>query len=341
VVNYIKGKRAKHKSLSFLYFYILGTMAVFHGLPMRAQELMVMTYNCENAFDTLHDEGKSDMEFLPDGNHHWTRYRMFQKLKNIGKVIVSANQTRPIDLVGLEEVENDTVLTLLCHNTPLASIGYRYIMTHSADSRGIDVALLYSPYTFYPLNYHSIRAATTTPTRDVLYVSGVTGGSNPDTLDVYVVHLPSKLNGRESERNRQVVISSLMTSVDSLRQIRQIPKIIIMGDFNDGPKSKLIRRQFKNFISVVPSSKSAKLGSYKYQGAWDTIDHIFISHELNDKSFPGLHYDSSAIIFHPFLLEEDRRYGGQKPFRTYVGYTYNGGFSDHLPVMMKLKVPNP
>ena len=38
------------------------------------------------------------------------------------------------------------------------------------------------------------------------------------------------------------------------------------------------------------------------------------------------------ILRHPFLLEEDEKYGGDKPFRTYNGMKYLGGFSDHLPV---------
>ena len=38
------------------------------------------------------------------------------------------------------------------------------------------------------------------------------------------------------------------------------------------------------------------------------------------------------ILRHPFLLEEDEKYGGDKPFRTYNGMKYWGGFSDHLPV---------
>ena len=129
-----------------------------------------MSYNCENAFDTIHDEGFLDEEYTPDGSRHWSRFRMFQKLKNIGKVIVAADTQRPVDIICLEEVENDSVLTLLCRNTALATLGYEYLMTHSADRRGIDVALLYSPFTFHPISHQSIRAKTSTSTRDVLHV---------------------------------------------------------------------------------------------------------------------------------------------------------------------------
>ena len=29
-------------------------------------------YNVENLFDTVHDEGKQDTEFLPSSPRHWT-----------------------------------------------------------------------------------------------------------------------------------------------------------------------------------------------------------------------------------------------------------------------------
>ena len=29
-------------------------------------------YNLENLFDTYHDEGKNDYEYLPDGANQWT-----------------------------------------------------------------------------------------------------------------------------------------------------------------------------------------------------------------------------------------------------------------------------
>lgn len=34
-----------------------------------------------------------------------------------------------------------------------------------------------------------------------------------------------------------------------------------------------------------------------------------------------------------FLLEEDKKYGGVKPHRTFLGPVYVGGISDHLPIV--------
>lgn len=300
---------------------------------MSPQELTIMSYNCENAFDTIHDVGKNDTEYLPGSAKRWTRWRMFQKLDKIGKVIAAASTAVPVDIVCLEEIENDTVLSYLTRRTPLASVGYEYIMTHSADVRGIDVALLYSPFTFHPFHHHAIRANTTSATRDVLYVSGTAGIG--DTLDIFVVHLPSKLNGRQSMRNREVVASAVMQSIDSLRDIRDDPHVVVLGDFNDGPESKLCKTYFTNLVNlstqyalIDQSKKAIVKGTYKYNGFWDCIDQIMVSRNLAGSK--------PYILNFPFLLEDDTKFGGLKPFRTYIGYKYNKGFSDHLPVMLKL-----
>ena len=39
----------------------------------------------------------------------------------------------------------------------------------------------------------------------------------------------------------------------------------------------------------------------------------------------------------PFLLEEDTKYGGVKPRRNYNGMRFNNGFSDHLPLVLRLQ----
>ena len=47
--------------------------------------LTFVELNCENLFDYLHDEDKTDVEYLPDATRHWTKKRYWQKLNNIAK----------------------------------------------------------------------------------------------------------------------------------------------------------------------------------------------------------------------------------------------------------------
>ena len=62
----------------------------------------VMTYNCENAFDTIHDEGHDDLEYTPNGLNSWKRNKFYNKIRNISKVIMSADSIQPVDLQTLQ-----------------------------------------------------------------------------------------------------------------------------------------------------------------------------------------------------------------------------------------------
>ncbi len=306
-----------------------------------AQEVTIMSYNCENAFDTLHDVGCDDFEYMPDGIRHWSRWRMYEKLRGVCQVIMSADTLRPVDIVCLEEVENDTVLTYLTRRTALSQVGYSYVMTHSADRRGIDVALVYSPFTVRLLRHRSIRPATSSPTRDILHATFLVHGR--DTLDVFALHMPSRLGGRAATRNREAVADALLDAADSLNRVRQKPYIVVVGDMNDGPRSRLMRHSFAQYINLADTKSKAQphydirgnqlvRGSYKYQGAWENIDQILLSASLRQSVV------KSEILALPFLLEPDLRYGTIQPRRTFTGYTYNGGISDHLPVMLRLRL---
>ena len=70
--------------------------------------------------------------------------------------------------------------------------------------------------------------------------------------------------------------------------------------------------------------------TYRYQGRWQSIDHVFVSGRLLDS------VKQTYINDAPFLLEEDKKYGGVKPLRTFNGYRYQRGFSDHLPLVVRL-----
>ena len=288
-----------------------------------------MSYNIENAFDTIHDEGKNDYEYCDGGERKWSQYRLFQKLKSVGKVIAAADEKRPVDLIGLCEVENDTVMQCLTQRTSLSSLGYRYIMTNSLDERGIDVALLYSPFTFHPIETESIRPKTKKDkTRDILHVAGTIAGG--DTLDVYVVHLPSKRGGSEGQKLSMSICQQLQAHTDSVRTLRQHPNLLIMGDFNAETNSQQLKLLTRSHHLI---DRTAKLqpGTYKYQGEWSILDHI-LTHTTT------LSHQQTRILNLSFLTEPDPTHGNVKPYRTYQGPVYQGGVSDHLPVVSVFQI---
>ena len=68
-------------------FAILAILAFFVLIPvsLKAEDMMVRCiafYNLENVFDTIHDEGKNDYEYLPDGGMKWTSMKYKNKIQN-------------------------------------------------------------------------------------------------------------------------------------------------------------------------------------------------------------------------------------------------------------------
>lgn len=296
-----------------------------------ASWLTLVELNCENLFDCQHDSLKQDTEWLPASVRNWTPARYWRKMNSIGQEILSCQDDGIPDLVALVEVENDSVIFDLTRRSLLRHAGYEYLMTQSPDVRGIDVALLYQPMTFRPLccDYLEVEPLEgMRPTRDVLYVQGET--SERDTLHVFVVHAPSRFGGEHPTRpNRRVVMERIMQVV---RELPEDAKVIIAGDFNDyadSPSLQYLEQQGLINVTREARGSNGAQGTYRYQGEWESIDHVLVSRVLRD------FVTESFINDAPFLLEEDKKYGGVKPLRTYNGYRYQRGFSDHLPLVVR------
>lgn len=333
-----------------------------HEVAMKAQTkdtltFRVVSYNVENLFNTKHDSLKDDHEFLPEAVRHWNYTKYKKKLNDIGRTLTAVGGWTPPALVALCEVENDSVVRDLTRYSVLREAGYRYIITQSADERGIDVALLYQRGIFKPLSTQSLSIdkphPDSRPTRDILHVSGLL--LNGDTLDVLVAHFPSRSGGaKESEPYRLAAARRLKRTADSLIGQRSYPQLLIMGDFNDYPSD----RSVKNILQALPPTSAGtadgeKLyhllarkvqeqkhyGSYKYQGEWGLLDHLIVSGNLLIPDAPLSTSERHADVARlPFLLVPDNKYGGKQPFRTYLGPRYKGGISDHLPIWAEFRL---
>ena len=327
--------RSAQDDISFMFRVAWLVFCICLPTQLEAQQsFRLMFWNVENLFDTKDDPLKNDNEFLPDAARHWTFSRYRDKLTKVAKTIVAAGQECVPDLVGLCEVENDSCLYDLTRRSPLREADYRYVMTDSPDRRGIDVALLYQRGSFRLLQHQSIRIpheqVERGPTRDILHVVGqVVSG---DTLDVIVCHMPSRSGGQlESEPYRIFTAQKLRQSVDSLMNVRQNPYLIIMGDFNDYPTDRSVKEILCGDGKLRNLMKGMKGGTYRYRGEWGILDQFLVSEKVPVRGV--------QILRHPFLLEEDEKYGGEKPFRTYNGMKYQAGFSDHLPIALDLWIP--
>ena len=316
--------------------------AFFAATGLKAQ---IFAWNLENFFDTRDDPATADEAFTPGGEYRWTRRKFIAKRNLIAKTIIASGErfggNMPA-LVGLCEVENRYVLESLVNDTPLARLRYRILHRDSPDPRGIDVALLYDPARVKVLA-HGWITVREFATREILYAKVALGGGSRsrvlagdsaaappllppvDTLHVYVNHWPSKYGGaKASERKRQAVCDALLAHLDSLQQAEPAAAIVLMGDFNDAPDAGVIMELCRaaHLQNITPKEG----GTIKYKGEWEMIDQMLAS--------PATEKIGPAEVFRPgFLLEEDKAFLGRKPRRTNVGPRYNGGASDHLPVI--------
>lgn len=330
-------------------------LTTFTAVSFAQEPFKVMFYNVENLYDTINNPKTLDDDLTPQGNLHWGSYRYHKKLEDVSKVISSLGGKYPPAIVGLCEIENASVLKDLTQNSSLAKHKYKYAITKSKDSRGSNIALLYQRDQFQLILTKSytpiIVREGDRKTRDILHVVGKV--VNSELLDIFVCHYPSRSEGVTKSRPLRIEVSKLLRQkVDSLYKIRRQPNIIIMGDFNDYPfdismqdtlgarslNSKIENESLYNMF-LHHGKKTKDIASYKYKGKWNYLDQFIVSGNILDNKRPIHIIGNSAQVFSPkFLLEDDAKYGGKKPFRTFSGWTYLGGTSDHLPIYMDLYV---
>jgi endonuclease/exonuclease/phosphatase family metal-dependent hydrolase len=314
-------------------------------------DFRIVTYNVENLFDLVDDPKTADDDFLPWGINRWNREKYETKIKRIFKVIANISSWEYPAVITLTEIENRTVLEDLIASTPLSESDYSIIHEESPDPRGIDVAMLYRRSFFRPIKHEALRISFPTDpygrTRDVLYVEGLV--HQEDTLHFYICHFPSRRGGEAiSEPKRIHVASVVRNHIDSILQVKPNAQIIVTGDFNDEPanssmevtlraKDKPENMAYGDLYNMMFPMYKKGYGTYKFQTSWNMLDQFAISAALLDSTSAVYTKPSAVAIYQPEWLEvSDDLNPGTKPFRTYSGPNYLGGYSDHFPVYMDL-----
>lgn len=299
--------------------------------------ITIVSYNVENLFHPAHDSLKDDIEWTTEGERHWSYKRYYAKEENIARVLTNIGEWDGVDVVGLQEIENALVVKRLCYT--LRRNEYDFVHYESPDPRGIDVALMYKKSRVDTLSSKAIRVDLESAnnggytTRDILYVCARI--DKQDTIHFFVCHLPSQRGGKaESEWKREAAKEVLQKAVDSVFAVDPEAKIIVMGDMNseDIRVSGLVDKLAK---SQEPKAKSHELraksqeGTHKYQGRWTFLDHFYVS--------PAIDSVSNARVYDAeWIQETDEKYMGLKPKRTYNGFIYQNGYSDHLPIILMI-----
>ncbi|MCH2232856.1 MAG: endonuclease/exonuclease/phosphatase family protein [Crocinitomicaceae bacterium] len=311
--------------------------------------IRVMFYNVENLFHPTDDPDKSDEEFTKEGTRYWTFNRYKQKLANIGKTVIAVGEWEPPAIIGLCEVENIQCLEDLVYTSPLKKWNYKIVHEESRDNRGIDVALIYRADLITEISHEAIQLNfpnSTRPSRDILYFKGSTA---KDTVHFFVNHWPSRYGGQlETEGKRNYAAEVLKSKFDSLRSDNANAKVLAMGDFNDHPDDDsmeeilMAKKAAKglgksDLINMIWQYEDDGLGTHKYQHEWGVLDQIVITPAfLNDTNRIHTNMKAAKIFMGDFLLEAEKDGVGKTPNRTYIGFQFHGGYSDHLPIFVDL-----
>ena len=310
-------------------------------IKIAAEPLRIVSYNVENLFHPEHDtilkderikglEGeriidKDDYEWTPEGERRWSYTRYYRKEENIARVLTSMGEWSGVDIVGLQEIENAAVVKRLCYT--MRRNEYDFVHYESPDPRGIDVALIYKKSRVDTIRTKRLtltlsKGEETLFTRDILYVCAQV--DKQDTLHFFVCHLPSQRGGKaESEWKRKAAKEVLQNAIDSVFALHSDAKIIVMGDMNSEPKNDL--------KGLVNRMIEERYGTHKYQGRWTCLDQFYTSTNLQKISAVTI-YDAE------WIQEPDEKYLGLKPKRTYNGFQYQNGYSDHLPIQLILNI---
>ena len=342
------------KILAFLALFLMGTGAamaqkqsyIVHGIGF---------YNLENLFDTCHDAGKNDYEYLPDGRNKWNGLKYSHKLRNMARVLSEMGTGYlpgvGCSVIGVSEVENARCLTDLCNQPPLKARNIQFCHIEGPDNRGVDCALLYNPTYFKVRNVKLVPYVYDLPedkdraTRGFLTVSGTLANEH---VTIIVCHWPSR---GASSHYREIAGRQVRVVKDSLLRDDPNVKVIVMGDMNDDPTNKSMTKELgckPEIDQVGPDDMynpwynvlvKKGTGTLMYDGGWNLFDQIVMTpnllHRDGKKDYNTLKFRMNEVFRRDYLFQKEGKYKGNT-LRTHAGGAWLDGYSDHLPTIIYL-----
>ena len=306
----------------------LGVLALFvlmaYGQEKKFALYSVAFYNMENLFDTIHDEGKNDYEYLPNGTNQWNTMKYKAKLKNMSEILsLLSTDKLPMGpaIIGVSEIENYRVLEDILKQPALADRGYRYVHYEGEDQRGVDCAFFYNPKLFELTNSKLVPYVyindTVHKTRGFLIASG---NIADEKMHFIVNHWPSRAAASPARERAGEQVRAIK---DSLLREDSAAKIVIMGDMNDDPMDKSMA------VALGAKRKPADVGPT------DLYNPIVFTGNLLGTDRSTLKFYKHEIFSRDFMFQKEGKYKGY-PKRTQAGGVWLNGYSDHLPTIIYL-----
>lgn len=307
----------------------------------------------------------------------WTTALYNTKLKQLAKVIVAMNGGNGPDILGVCEVEDEAVLkdlvATLAPLLPTRKFGTVFA-SDDLSSRGIDTAFIYDKRQFsvdskLVFNHFVMRR---TGTRDILQATFKQATSGKEMV-VMANHWPSRYGGSTEDSAGFRATAGETLSYWHSRIFEKAPQkdrtpVIAFGDLNDDPwdrsvtinalatreKGDVRRARSPKFYNLTweymisdatdLNGKKRKLeGTLYYNNNGNLFDQILVNRPLLDpKKDSGFKLiDGSAGLFAlPAMVshktgEGPRRFG--LPKGNAAKNVTKSGFSDHFPVVLKVK----
>ena len=353
------------------YSIILGALLLWalafpQALTAGPRHHVIGFYNLENLFDTYHDEGKNDYEYLPDGANEWTDAKYQKKLHNMARVIAAMKEDNKQwhAILGVSEIENRHVLEDLVSDPQIADANYQIVHYDGPDRRGVDVGMLYDPSRVKVLDSESIPFTFDSDiefemdedgkayfrTRDILMVHCLV---DDEPFAIYVCHLPSRIGGKGGDlrsRGGEIAYQHSMKMMEKYPGI----KCVVMGDMNDNPSDDSMAKYLRgkagieevgpeDYFSPFLSMYKAGYSSLYYRGEGNIYDCLLVNYNLahapkgtfqiipiTKKKYYG------RIFSKPFMTNQSGPYKGT-PYRTFSNGAFVNGYSDHYPTYIVIQ----
>jgi endonuclease/exonuclease/phosphatase family metal-dependent hydrolase len=322
----------------------------------------VVSYNVQNLYDAT-DDGGEYREYTAAGG--WNEALYTAKLRALGSALRSAVPAGA-DLVALQEVEHAGAARRLV-NLELSRQGYRHVVW-LPDPRSATGPVVLSKLPVRRVGALWVEGSPEQPLRPILEVEVALGEAvDAPSLFLFNNHWKSKNGGAaETEVYRRRAAALLAVRLQEIGAADPAAEILVVGDLNESI-DEYDRQERRYATALMPAAAPAAAGglrvtgsvpparepmelfspwlvhdagaappgSYRYRGAWETIDHLLLGPGLFDER--GLSYAGGAgfAVIHDGLLD-----AGGSPQAFYRGPP-TGGHSDHLPLRLELTLHPP
>ncbi|WP_346986517.1 endonuclease/exonuclease/phosphatase family protein [Chryseobacterium sp. POE27] len=301
-------------------------------------------YNVENLF--LPDpQPRHKLDPTRSGLRNWDERKYKNKLFKIAHVFQLMQEKSGMlpFIIGLSEVSGRKVLEDLVQLSPFNS-EYGIVHYNSMDERKVDVAMLYDKKKVEVLDSEAItfffeienkNTEYYDTTRDVLYSKLK---YENEIIHVFIAHLPSKREKDVNKPKRIFILNEIQRRILDL--VNGGGNVILCGDFNENPDDenleKILYDNSQEKVLENPFQQLFSTGNYStfHYKSGLLFDQIILS-ESFFKEDNMLSFRSAEVFRSEKISSRDKRFEG-RPFRTYSGTRYLGGYSDHFPVFVTL-----